>query len=86
MEIKTKHEINERRWVLHQNVVQSVSIVQINIVCKEVNIFIPSIRCEIYYKCKCDITFAFESSYFTLSEEDLEKRTFATKEELVKHL
>lgn len=75
MEIKTKHEINERRWVLHQNVVQSVSIVQINIVCKKgINIFKSSIEREVYYKCKCDKMFGFEFSYFTIDEEDLEKK------------
>lgn len=87
MEIKTKHEINEKRWILHQNAVQSMHIDSINIVCEEgLNPFISSVRCKIWYKCRCDKILGFSPSYLTLSEEDLEKRTFATKEELIKHL
>ena len=87
MEIKTNHEINERRWILYQNAVQSISIISIHITCeKGLNPFISSTICEILYRCRCDKILGFTPSYLTLSEKDLERKTFATKEELIKHL
>lgn len=87
MEIKTKHDINEKRWILHQNAVQSMHIDSINIVCEKVwNPFSSSVECKILYNCTCDKVLGFRPSCLTLREEDLEDKTFATKEELLKHL
>ena len=87
MEIKTNHELNEKRWVLYQNEVQSFHIIRINIVCEEKVFYISNpLKCEIKYECSFDKMLGFRPLYCTMSEEDLERKTFATKEELIKHL
>lgn len=88
MEIKTKHDINEKRWVLRCNEVQSIHIDTIYIECEEGwNPFSASVRCQIRYKCMYDTLMGFRGAeYCAMSEEDLEEKTYATKEELIKHL
>ena len=88
MEIKTKYNIGESRWLIHDNKVKEAKIYKI-----ETNIECVSeagtLTRQYTNKTTKNITYSIVMERNTrkeMLEEELEEKTFATKEELIKSL
>lgn len=85
MKIETKFNIGDKRFIMHINRVVEIEIEEIHIKCISVykDNYSPKIQNLIFYQGYYNRA---NQDLFNMIEEDFEKITFATKEELLKSL